>query len=112
MVAGRYTLRINQGFDWSKNLVYKDSAGDPKDLTGYEASLVVRAYHGADATMMELTPDDIVMGVDGTITITATALQTDGLTDDGVYQLVLTDPDGKLIPLLEGRVNVETKVID
>lgn len=42
MSAGRYSFTIEQGTTFQLNLQYKDSNGDPVDLTGYYGRMQIR----------------------------------------------------------------------
>jgi hypothetical protein len=43
MAAGRYSFVIEQGSTTDFEIIYKDSAGDPIDLTDYQARMQIRA---------------------------------------------------------------------
>ena len=56
MAAGRYSFTIEQGTTLSFELQYKDSNGDPIDLTGYEGAMQIRStYSGSGETFLTLT---------------------------------------------------------
>ena len=56
MAAGRYSFTIEQGSTLNLELQYKDSAGDPIDLAGYEGAMQIRsAYSGSGTTYLTLT---------------------------------------------------------
>jgi hypothetical protein len=43
MAAGRYSFVIEQGSTTDFEIIYKDSVGDPIDLTDYQARMQIRA---------------------------------------------------------------------
>ena len=56
MAAGRYSFTIEQGSTLNLELQYKDSAGDPIDLAGYEGAMQIRSsYSGSGTTYLTLT---------------------------------------------------------
>ena len=56
MAAGRYSFTIEQGTTLDFELQYKDSNGDPIDLTGYEGAMQIRStYSGSGETFLTLT---------------------------------------------------------
>ena len=118
MLAGIYNVNIEQGADWTLDLTWKDDAGDPIDLTGYSARMMVRsAYSGIAVLTLTSTANEIVLGgALGTIQITATADQTTAIEIDYkslvveqskpaqamVYDIELEDEDGIVVRLLQG----------
>ena len=56
MAAGRYSFTIEQGTTLDFELQYKDSNGNPIDLTGYEGAMQIRStYSGSGETFLTLT---------------------------------------------------------
>jgi len=56
MAAGKYSFTIEQGSTLNLELQYKDSAGDPIDLAGYEGAMQIRStYSGSGTTYLTLT---------------------------------------------------------
>ena len=49
MAAGRYSFVIEQGATTDFELIYKDSNGDPVDLTGHRARMQIRAAQTASS---------------------------------------------------------------
>jgi len=106
---GQYTLNIYKGATLDITFTWKDSAGNPVDLTGYTARLQVRESVDAVAILLELTTtlvagSGIVLGgAAGTIQLVAPATSTDDYTwDEGVYDLELVSGTGVVTRLLQG----------
>ena len=56
MAAGRYSFTIEQGATLNFELQYRDSNGNPIDLTGYEGAMQIRStYSGSGETFLTLT---------------------------------------------------------
>ena len=63
MAAGSYSFTIEQGATTDFELVYKDSSGNPVDLTGYNARMQLKDSRGGSTTYLTLSSS---LGVDGT----------------------------------------------
>lgn len=55
MSCARYTFIINQGETFYRRLVYKDSNGDPVDLTDYHGKLQLRPSAGSSTIYLTLS---------------------------------------------------------
>jgi len=132
MAAGKYSFTIEQGATLDFELQYKDSNGDPIDVTGYEGTMYIRsAYSGSGETYLVLTSSlgDIYnftsesaflsfSGSNGTtptssgsIGVYAGWAVTDNLTFSGqaYYDLELTSGSIRT-RLLEGRIQLSQQV--
>ena len=54
MAAGKYNFTIEQGATTDFEIVYKDSDGNPIDISGYTARMDLRATPGADTSLIIL----------------------------------------------------------
>ena len=63
-MAASYDITIAQGAELQHNLIWKDSAGVPIDLTGYTAKMQVRQRYASDDAVLSLstTAGTIVLG--------------------------------------------------
>ena len=55
MAAGSYSFTIEQGATTDFELVYKDSSGNPNDLTGYNARMQLKDSIGGSTTYLTLS---------------------------------------------------------
>lgn len=79
----------------------------PVDLTGYTANMQIRAYPLAATVLYDASNNIVLGGTAGTVTLTIPAAATAGFTWwAGVYDLLLTDPNGIVTRLLNGSVSV------
>lgn len=113
MTAGIYNTTIDQGSVWSVVLVYTDSNNTPVNLTGYTAAMQLRQNYNSEVADLTLTTENggiSIVGATGTITITATAVQT-GALDPGfyVYDLELTS-GSNISRLIQGQLTVAEQV--
>lgn len=127
MAAGRYLLTIEQGATTDLLLEYKDSNGNPVDLTGYAARMQIRPSVDSSTVYLSLTQ---VTGSDGTglnlrpMSSSVTLPQTSGSIGlfisaasssalnftEGVYDIELNSPGGIVTRLLEGIVKLSKEV--
>lgn len=119
-MSTRHDLTILQGETWSFVMQYSD-----EDLTGHSAEMAIKdGIGGLSQALLSSEADDdgtITLGADGTITLAMTAAQTEsldtevsllltGIPADPIYERVyrydleLTDPDGVVERVLEGRL--------
>lgn len=63
MAAGKYSFTIEQGATVDFEIAYKDSNGDPIDLTGYQARMQLRPGPGSPDLYLTLSSS---LGEDGT----------------------------------------------
>lgn len=115
MAAATYDITIEQGATFLMNVLWKDSAAVPIDLTNYTARMQVRyKYNSADALLdMSTTDGSIVLGgVAGTIAVTGAAADTAAIdVKTGVYDLEMTDTvTGIVTRLLEGCATITPEV--
>jgi hypothetical protein len=115
----KYALTVNQGATFRFQGTWLDENGDPENLTGCTASLVITKRErdrspnpGAEtATLLTLTTGDGITlgGVAGTIEIemddeTTAALDWDKHRAQGVYDLYITFGSGDVVRLMEGGI--------
>lgn len=70
MAAGRYSFVIEQGATTDFELIYKDSNGDPVDLSGHRARMQIRAAQTASSEVFltltsSLNPDGTGLNLSG-----------------------------------------------
>ena len=115
-VVDQDTLAID--FDSGSLSAYQDGGVltyyPPLDLTGYEARMQIRASRNAAAVLLELNTDNggiVITAATGTIERRIAATDTADLSFlTGVYDLELTRPDGFVVRLAQGAVNVVPEV--
>jgi hypothetical protein len=102
-VAGRYNLVIEQGATFRVPITwYEDEEmTSPVNLTGFSATAQGRRRHESDAEVWELTDGDGITlgGAAVTFELLMDDTETDDLTGDGVYDLLLTSAGGEVTRL-------------
>lgn len=113
-MPANYDLKIYQGATFNQEIIWKDSAGLPVNLTGYSARLQVRLSHSDQNKLLEMTSANgkITLGTtDGKITLKLTDVETTGLTwSSGVYDLEMVSSGGTVTRLMEGKIVVYPEV--
>ena len=117
MSAGRYSFVIEQGSTLNLELQYRDSNGNPIDLTDYSGRMQIRPSPGSPTLYITLSsslqPDGtglVLGGVSGTINIVISAATSSALTfSSGSYDLELTS--GSVVTrLIQGTAFVNKEV--
>ena len=102
---------FNHKITWNKTLL---GVVTPVDLTGYSAKMQVRADVGLVPIILELSTANgriVLGGVNGSITMIASALVTSALTPGLFkYDLELIAPDGTVTRLIEGFFEIKGQV--
>ena len=117
MPAAKINLTVEQGSTFTKTFVWKDGKNRPVNLTGYVASLQVRAKaDDALPVLLEIgsqAPESGITlgGTAGTIAIEISDEETAALTfAKGSYDLLMTPPSGKRKRLVQGSFTVSPRV--
>ena len=124
MAAGRYSFVVEQGSTLNLELQYKDSSGNPINLTGYSGKMQIRPAVSSETVYLTLSSSLNADGTglnfsgssnlnpptSGTIAIYISAPTSSQLTfDNAVYDLELTS--GTVVTrLLEGQIKLSKEV--
>ena len=85
MAASKYDFSIEQGTSFKLSIIYKDSGGNPINLTNYCARLIWRTNTGT------------------------TQLFTSDNTNKGVYQFIINDEVGKISLMIPSHITNQFK---
>jgi len=130
MAAGKYSFTIEQGSTVDFEIAYKDSSGNPIDLTGYQARMQIKDSAGGSTTYITLTssaePPPCGTGLNmsgsnglnpptsGTIGVLIAAVSTSAFPfDSAVYDLEIASGSGDctiVTRLVEGNVKLIKEV--
>ena len=124
MAAGRYSFTIEQGSTLNLELQYKNSSGDPIDLTSYNGKMQIRPSVSSATVYITLSSSLKADGTglnfsgsngttpptSGSIAISISAISSSLLTfDTGVYDLEIQS--GSIVTrILEGQVKLSKEV--
>jgi hypothetical protein len=128
MAAGKYSFSIEQGSTVDFEIAYKDSAGNPIDLTGYQARMQLKDSAGGSTTYITLSSSydacgtglhmsgsgDLNPPTSGTIGVYISAKSSSMLTfDQAAYDLEISSGSGDcyiVTRLIEGNVKLIKEV--
>jgi len=117
VVANQYNIVVEQGSTFTLSITYKDSGGDPIDLSNFSARMDIRQDYASETALVALTSAAggsgdtsgiFLGGVLGTIVVVIANATTTGLTapSTNVYDLELRDSAGAVTRILEGKATV------
>jgi len=113
-MAVQKNFEVDQNATFSFIVEYKDSSGDPIDLTGASAKMQVRDTKGGTKLAVTLTSPSGGITIDpllGKLTIKMTPTQTSKLFyPKSEYDIMLTDSMANKIKLLEGFFTLSRSV--
>jgi hypothetical protein len=124
MAAGKYSFVIEQGSTFDTEIQYKDTSGNPIDLTGYHARMQIRPTVDSETVFLTLSsslrPDNTglnmsgssgtVSPVSGSIGINISAATSSLLNfTEAVYDLEIMK-ENTVSRLLEGKVKLSKEV--
>ena len=127
MAAGKYSFTIEQGSTVDFEIAYKDSSGNPIDLTGYQARMQLRpgprsgvlyislsSSLNADGTGLNLSGSGgLKPPTSGAIGVYISAVSSSQLSFDlASYDLELASSDGTVTRILEGKVKLSQEVTE
>ena len=114
MPATPYNFTIEQGTTFTIAFAYRDSAGNPINITGFSARMHARQPIESARTLINATTANgllAITGVTGTITLSMTATQTAALNfTTARYDLELESPAGIVTRLIEGTITLSKEV--
>ena len=97
----KYDITIHQGATFELPVQYKDSTGAPVNMSGYTVSGTLWDRQGID----KLANFDLpwTAQVSGMFKMRLAAAVTSGITEQGQYDILVTQPNGDKFYLLEGN---------
>ncbi len=114
MPAGLADFLIEQGATFQREIFYKDSLGNPVNMTGYAARMQARRNKSSPTVLLDATIGNSRLAINpllGKITINLPASLTATFTwSRGVYDIELESPTGFVTRLLEGEISVSREV--
>jgi hypothetical protein len=113
-MAGQKNWEVDQNTTFTFIVEYKDSDGDPVDITGSTAKMQVRDTKGGSKLAFSLTSPSggiTIDGPNGKLTIKITPTQTNKLFyPKSSYDIMLTDSNLNKTKLLEGFITLSRSV--
>jgi hypothetical protein len=97
-----YDITIHQGATFELPVQYKDASGVPVDLSGYTASGTI--WNRTGTTKLANFEIPWTAQASGMFNLRVSADVTSGITEQGQYDILFTEPSGDRFYLLEGTV--------
>ena len=115
MTAGKHDIIIEQGSSFKRTFIWKDSAGDPVNITGYSAAMMIknRKSDASGAAIFNKTNANGEIdlgGANGTITINIAGGDTASMDFDWAYWDIELTSGADITRLLEGKVRLSKEV--
>lgn len=111
MIAGVHDFTIEQGTTFTRLVQWKDSSGDPVDLSGYTAAMKIRESYDSGTVLVSLATGSsgiTITAASGLLTIVISSTVTAALDfDRAVYDIELNDGSDVITRLLQGHVTLE-----
>jgi len=101
---GRYDITLQQGATFEMTVQYKDSNGVAVNMAGYSVASKIYNRLGTAQVATFSTPWDVQAS--GLFKLRLPASGTAAITEQGQYDVLLTDPTGDKYYILEGTVFV------
>lgn len=97
---GRYDITLHQGATFEQTVQYKDSNNVPVNMSGYTMSGTLWDRTATDKLATFSLP--WVTQASGVFKMRLEAATTSGITEQGQYDILVTQPNGDKFYLLEG----------
>ena len=98
---GHYDITINQGATYELSLQYKNSSGVPINMSGY--TVQGQLWNRLGTTKLSNFTHSWIVQESGSFKIKLSSAVTSGITENGQYDVMITEPGGDKYYLLEGN---------
>lgn len=105
MDPARYDITIHQGATYQIALQYKDSTGTPVNMSGY--TLEAELWNRTGTTKLANFDTPWTVQASGMFKLKLTSAVTSGITEQGQYDLMITEPGGDKYYLLQGTAYID-----
>jgi len=104
ITPGKHDITIYQGATFELQVQYKDDAGVPVNMSGY--TIASKLYNRLGTNKLADFTASYVSQVSGVFKIRLEASGTSGLTEQGQYDILITEPNNDVYYLVEGNAYV------
>lgn len=105
MDPAHYDITLHQGATFIRDVQYKDSAGVPINMSGYTINAQLWNRTGTAKFANFQTP--WIAQASGMFQLQLSSAVTSGLTEQGQYDVMVTEPGGNKFYLLQGTAFVD-----
>jgi hypothetical protein len=95
-----YDITIHQGATFEIALQYKDGTGTPVNMSGY--TLEAELWNRTGTAKLSNFDTPWIVQASGSFKLRLTSATTSGITEQGQYDLMITEPSGDKYYLLQG----------
>ena len=100
MDPANYDITIHQGATFVLDLQYKDSTGTPVNMSGY--TVEAELWNRTGTTKFADFDMPWTVQASGSFKMKLSSAVTSGITEQGQYDLMITEPSGDKFYLLQG----------
>ena len=97
---GRYDITVHQGATFALNLQYKSGNDVPVDMSGY--TVEAELWNRLGTVKLADFVQSWVVRASGIFKLVLASTVTSGITEQGQYDVMLTEPSGDKYYLLQG----------
>lgn len=101
IVPGKHDITIYQGATFELQVQYKDNAGAPVNMSGY--TIASKLYDRLGINKLADFTVSYVSQASGIFKIRLAASGTSGITEQGQYDVLITEPSNDAYYILEGN---------
>lgn len=101
----KYDITIHQGATFELNLQYKDSNGIPVDMSGY--TVEGELWNRLGTTKIADFAQSWTAQSSGQFSLKLASTVTSGITEQGQYDVLMTEPSGDKYYLIQGIANID-----
>lgn len=113
MAALEYDMTINQGETWSIAFPVLDGAGDPLPVDGWHVRAQIRLYKNSATPAFEWNNTSLLNAVVAGTSVQLRLTPADTALwkfEHALYDVELTDPQGGVTRIAEGRVLLKAEI--
>lgn len=105
VTPGKYDITIHQGATFKLSLQYKDSLGNPVDMSGY--TVAAQLWNRLGTTKLSNFDFSWTTQASGSFDLELSSSVTSGITEQGQYDVLVTEPGGDKFYLLQGNAYID-----
>lgn len=105
VTPGKYDITIHQGATFELPLQYKDSTGAPVNMSGY--TVAAQLWNRTGTTKFSNFDFSWTAQASGLFKLRLSNAVTSGITEQGQYDVLVTEPGGDKFYLLEGTAFID-----
>lgn len=105
VTPGKYDITIHQGATFELPLQYKDSTGTPVNMSGY--TVAAQLWNRVGTVKLSNFDFAWTAQASGSFKLRLSSAVTSGITEQGQYDVLVTEPSGDKYYLLQGNAFID-----